>query len=132
MKNAVELEPGRGKPLLMLYSIVDDRSGVSYQEYHEVYGEDVGAALKFLFNAMSPKQQGEFSFQGIPSMIYMDNGPISRSGVFQKVMNYLGVEVRTHVALMKRWSKSDRPSQRKSRTTFPYCQRNARNPLPSS
>ena len=26
LKNAVELEPGRGKPLLMLYSVVDDRS----------------------------------------------------------------------------------------------------------
>ena len=97
LKNAVELQPGRGKPLLMLYSVVDDRSGVSYQEYHEVYGEDVGAALKFLFNAMAPKQLDEFPFQGIPLMIYMDNGPISRSGVFQKVMNYLGVEIRTHV-----------------------------------
>ena len=97
LKNAVELEPGRGKPLLMLYSVVDDRSGVSYQEYHEVYGEDVGAALKFLFNAMSPKTKEGFPFQGIPSMLYMDNGPISRSRVFQKVMNYLGVEVRNHV-----------------------------------
>ncbi len=97
LKNSIELEPGRGKPLLMLYSVVDDRSGVSYQEYHEVYGEDVVSALKFLFNAMSPKQNQEFPFQGIPSMIYMDNGPISRSRVFQKVMNYLGVEVRTHV-----------------------------------
>jgi hypothetical protein len=27
----------------------------------------------------------------------MDNGPIGRSRVFQKVMNYLGIEVRTHV-----------------------------------
>ena len=97
LKNSVELEPGRGKPLLMLYSVVDDRSGVSYQEYHEVYGEDVGAALKFLFNTMSPKQTVDFPFQGIPSMVYMDNGPISRSRVFQKVMNYLGIEVRTHV-----------------------------------
>ena len=97
LKNAVELEPGRGKPLLMLYSVVDDRSGVSYQEYHEVYGEDTGAALKFLFNAMSAKDNQEFLFQGIPSMIYLDNGPIARSRVFQKVMNYLGIEVRTHV-----------------------------------
>ncbi|AHJ28327.1 putative integrase protein [Nodularia spumigena CCY9414] len=32
----------------MLYSVVDDRSGVAYQEYHEVYGEDVRATLKFL------------------------------------------------------------------------------------
>jgi hypothetical protein len=30
-------------------------------------------------------------------MLYMDNGPIARSGVFQKVMGYLGVEVRTHL-----------------------------------
>ncbi len=97
LKNSVELELGRGKPLLMLYSVVDDRSGVAYQEYHEVYGEDVGAALKFLFQAMSPKTSEGFSFQGIPRMLYMDNGPISRSRVFQKVMTYLGVEVRTHV-----------------------------------
>ena len=97
LKNSVELEPGRGKPLLMLYSVVDDRSGVAYQEYHEVYGEDVGAALKFLFNAMSAKSTEGFPFQGIPKMLYLDNGPISRSRVFQKVMNYLGVEVRTHL-----------------------------------
>ena len=97
LKNSVELEPGRGKPLLMLYSVVDDRSGVAYQEYHEVYGEDVGAALKFLFNAMSAKTTEGFFFQGIPKMLYLDNGPIGRSRVFQKVMNYLGVEVRTHV-----------------------------------
>ncbi len=97
LKNSTELEPGRGKPLLMLYSVVDDRSGVSYQEYHEVYGEDVGAALKFLFNAMSPKDHQEFPFQGIPDMIYLDNGPIARSRVFQKVMNYLGIKIQTHV-----------------------------------
>ncbi len=97
LKNSVELEPGRGKPLLMLYSVVDDRSGLAYQEYHEVYGEDVVSALKFLFNAMSPKTTEGFPFQGIPEMIYMDNGPIGRSRVFQKVMNYLGIEVCTHV-----------------------------------
>ena len=28
----------------MLYSVVDDRSGVYYQEYRCVYGEDVEAA----------------------------------------------------------------------------------------
>jgi hypothetical protein len=30
-------------------------------------------------------------------MLYMDNGPIARSQVFQQVMRYLGVEVRTHL-----------------------------------
>ena len=46
--NPAWVEPGRGNPLLMLYSIVDDRSGMCYQEYHCVYGEDVEAALRFL------------------------------------------------------------------------------------
>ena len=87
----------KGHPLLMLYSVVDDRSGVSYQEYHCVYGEDVEAALRFLFNAMSPKKIDGFPFQGIPQMIYTDNGPIARSHVFQQVMKYLGVDVRTHM-----------------------------------
>jgi hypothetical protein len=47
------LQDGQGRPVLMLYSVVDDRSGVAYQEYHGVYEEDVEAALRFLFAAMS-------------------------------------------------------------------------------
>lgn len=90
-------EEGRGHPLLMLYSVVDDRSGVAYQEYHGVYGEDVGAALKFLFTAMAPKADARCPFEGIPGFLYMDAGPIARSQVFQQVMGYLGVEVRIHM-----------------------------------
>lgn len=45
-------DPQKGRPLLMLYSVVDDRSGVCHQEYRNVYGEDTPAALLFLFNAM--------------------------------------------------------------------------------
>jgi hypothetical protein len=97
VKSPATIEPGRGHPLLMLYSVVDDRSGVAYQEYHGVYGEDVGAALRFLFAAMSAKKEENFPFQGIPKMLYMDNGPIARSSVFNKVMSYLGVEVQTHM-----------------------------------
>lgn len=90
-------EESRGHPLLMLYSVVDDRSGVAYQEYHGGYGEDVGAALRFLFNAMSPKPDDRFPFEGRPALIYMDGGPIARSQVFHQVMGYLGIEVRTHL-----------------------------------
>lgn len=90
-------EGGPGRLVLMLYSVVDDRSGVAYQEYHCVYGEDVEAALRFLFNAMAPKPDTDFPFQGIPRMIYTDNGPIAKSAVFQRVMQYLGIEIRTHV-----------------------------------
>ncbi|MBF0551360.1 MAG: transposase family protein [Deltaproteobacteria bacterium] len=97
VKEPLWVQPGRGTPLLMLYSVVDDRSGVAYQEYHCVYGEDVESALRFLFNAMAPKKIDGFPFQGIPQMIYTDNGPIARSHVFHQVMKYLGVEVRTHV-----------------------------------
>src|ERR1700738_5115395 len=81
----------------MLFSVVDDRSGVAYQEYRCVYGEDVEAALRFLFNAMAPKQIDGFLFQGIPKMIYLDNGPVARSHVFQQVMRYLDIDVRAHL-----------------------------------
>ena len=87
----------KGRPLLMLYGIVDDRSGFAYQEYHQVYGEDVEAALRFLFAAMSAKKVENFPFQGIPKILYMDNGPIAKSLVFQKVMGLLGIEVKTHL-----------------------------------
>jgi len=91
------LEPGRGAPTLMLYSVVDDRSGLCYQEYRCVHGEDVEAALRFLFDAMAPKPEEGFAFQGIPEALYLDNGPIARSRVFNDVMEHLGVRVMTHL-----------------------------------
>jgi hypothetical protein len=56
------VRPGAGAPTLMLFTVVDDRSGVAYQEYHCVYSEDVEAALRFLFNAMAPKPLDSFPF----------------------------------------------------------------------
>jgi hypothetical protein len=90
-------EEGRGKPTLMLFSVVDDRSGVDYEEYRCVYGEDAESALRFLFNAMAPKPEAEMPFQGIPEAIYMDNGPVARAKVFQSVMGSLGVRILTHL-----------------------------------
>jgi len=91
----------QGAPTLMLFSVVDDRSGVAYQEYRCVYGEDVETALRFLFNAMTgkaPAEQGEDDpFQGIPAAIYLDNGPVAKSAVFRRVMESLGVAVMTHM-----------------------------------
>ena len=91
------VEPGRGNPLLMLYSVVDDRSGLCYQEYHCVYGENVEAALRFLFNAMTAKTDTNSPFQGIPATIYADNGPISKSQSFQNVLSCLGIKLMTHM-----------------------------------
>jgi transposase InsO family protein len=83
--------------LLLLASVVDDRSGMTYQEYHLSKGENVLMALKFLFNAMTSKPQQNIAFQGIPLMIYMDNGPVAKSLVFQRVCKQLGIEIRTHM-----------------------------------
>lgn len=91
------IRPDMKAPTLMLFSVVDDRSGVAYQEYHCVYGEDVVTALRFLFNAMCAKASPDLPMQGIPLMIYSDNGPVARSQVYQRVMGYLGVDARTHM-----------------------------------
>jgi hypothetical protein len=53
--------PDKGEPTLMLFSVVDDRSGVAYQEYHCVYGEGAGPALRFLYAAMAPKAESAFA-----------------------------------------------------------------------
>ena len=91
----------QGAPILMLFSVVDDRSGVAYQEYRCVYGEDAETALRFLFNAMSPKPpeaDGEADpFQGIPAALSLDNGPVAKSAVFKRVMESLGVEILPHM-----------------------------------
>lgn len=91
----------QGAPILMLFSVVDDRSGVAYQEYRCVYGEDVETALRFLFNAMSPKSPDADSevdpFQGIPAALSLDNGPVTKSAVFKRVMESLGVEILPHM-----------------------------------
>jgi hypothetical protein len=91
------IAPGRGQPLLMLFSVVDDRSGFCYQEYRGVYGEDVEAALRFFFNAMSVKPVEGFPFCGRPKMLYLDNGPIAKSRVFQNVMDRLDINWKTHL-----------------------------------
>jgi hypothetical protein len=77
--------------------VVDDRSAVAYQEYHCAYGEAAEVALRFLFNAMSPKSDERFPFSGRPAYLYLDNGPVARSHVFRQVMDYLGIEVQTHL-----------------------------------
>jgi hypothetical protein len=97
VRHPLWVEAGRGNPTLMLYSVVDDRSGVAYQEYRCVYGEDVEAALRFMFNAMAPKAEEGFVFQVIPDALYLDNGPIAKSRVFQMVMDCLGVRVIPHM-----------------------------------
>ena len=58
------LDASKGAPTLFLLSVVDDRSGVAYQEYHCAYGEAVEVALRFLCNAMAPKAEACCPFAG--------------------------------------------------------------------
>jgi transposase InsO family protein len=82
---------------LMLLGVIDDRSGVKYQEYHYCYGEDVLTALKFLFNAFSVKKYPGMPFQGIPKTIYTDNGSVAKSSIFKRVMAHLNIKFLTHL-----------------------------------
>jgi hypothetical protein len=91
------IDPAKGEPTLAIFSVVDDRSGTAYQEYRCIYGEDVESALRFLFNAMAAKADAGYPFQGRPKMIYLDNGPVAKSRVFQNVMLALGILWQTHV-----------------------------------
>lgn len=91
------IDEGKGQPTLMLFSVVDDRSGAAYQEYHCTYGEGAEVALQFLFNAMSAKADERFPFHGRPRYLYTDNGPVRHSHVFQRVMSYLDIEVQSHL-----------------------------------
>jgi len=112
------IDPTKGEPTLMLFSVVDDRSGVCYQEYRCVYGEDAESALRFLFNAMAAKPNAGFPFQGRPKMIYLDNGPVARSSVFQNVMLALGIEWQTHIPAGKDGTRTTARSKGKVERPF--------------
>jgi hypothetical protein len=97
LKAPAWIDAARGQPTLMLFSVVDDRSGVAYQEYHCAYGEGAEVALQFLFHAMSAKTDARFPFAGRPRYLYTDNGPVRQSHVFQRVMDALDIEVKSHL-----------------------------------
>ena len=40
-----------------------------------MYGEEVEAALRFLFHAMAPKDDPAFPLQGIPAVLYLEYVP---------------------------------------------------------
>jgi hypothetical protein len=46
------VDPARELPTLMLFSVVDDRIGVAYQEYRCVYGEDAHGRLRIILPAV--------------------------------------------------------------------------------
>ncbi len=82
---------------LFIANVTDDKSGTIYFEYVLAHGEDALTALRFLFNAMSAKKISGMPFQGIPKMIYTDNGAFAKSALFKRVLAALGIELKTHM-----------------------------------
>ena len=108
----------KGEPTLALFSVVDDRSGMAYVEYRCVYGEDAESALRFLFNAMAPKADAACPFQGRPRMIYLDNGPVAKSHVFQNIMQSLAIDWQTHIPAGKDGTRTTARSKGKVERPF--------------
>jgi hypothetical protein len=58
------MEPGKGTPTLMMFSVVDDSSRTSYMEYRCVYGEDAESALRFFLGQWRRSLIQGFHFKG--------------------------------------------------------------------
>jgi len=121
------MRQGRGHSLLLLYSVLDDRSGgVAYQEYHGVYGEDVEAALRFLFAAMARKVVENVPFQGFPVTLYMDKArrPAVRCSTKSCAIR---ASRSAHIYPGPRRTAGNRTCEREGRTSLSHRERNARN-----
>lgn len=67
---------------------------------------------------MAPKADPDFPFQGRPKMIYLDNGPVAKSRVFQNVMDGLGIIWMTHVPASKDGTRTTARSKGKVERPF--------------
>jgi hypothetical protein len=82
---------------LMLYSVIDDKSGLSYSRYYLAEGEDTLTALDFLYHAFSKITGDQPELYGIPDFIYTDNASFVKSRLFIRVMEKLGIQILTHL-----------------------------------
>ncbi|MFB9240494.1 transposase family protein [Massilia antarctica] len=67
---------------------------------------------------MSVKADPAFPFQGRPTMIYLDNGPVAKSRVFQNVMLALDIEWLTHIPAGKDGTRTTARSKGKVERPF--------------
>ncbi|MEI6096297.1 MAG: hypothetical protein WCR08_12715 [Gammaproteobacteria bacterium] len=82
---------------LMLYSVIDDKSGLSYSRYYLAEGEDTLTALDFLYHAFLKITGDQPELYGIPDFIYTDNASFVKSRLFVRVMAKLGIQILTHL-----------------------------------
>jgi hypothetical protein len=105
------IDPAKGGPTLMLFSVVDDRSGVGSQEYQCVYGEDAESAPRFLFNAMAAKADPASPFQGRPKMLYLDNGRWPKAG-YSRTSCWRSILSGAHIFRLARMAHAGRPGRK--------------------
>lgn len=99
---------------LMTYSVVDDKSGLSYSRYYLAEGEDTLTVLDFLYKAFSKILDGQPELYGIPDFIYTDNASFVKSKLFMRVMSKLGIQVLTHLPRGKGGRKTTARAKGKS------------------
>ena len=99
---------------LMAYSVIDDKSGLTYSRYYLSEGEDTLTVLDFLYHAFAKMTELETELYGIPDFIYTDNASFVKSNLFMRVMNKLGVQVLTHLPRGKGGRKTTSRAKGKS------------------
>ncbi len=78
------------------YGIVDDHSRYWLAMPHISEGENSGDAIKTFKWAFSRKADERIPFRGLPSRIYLDNGPLTKAKATTDFLDRLGVELKPH------------------------------------
>lgn len=99
---------------LFSFSVIDDKSGLTYSRYYLAEGEDTLTALDFLYHAFSKMTDNEIELYGIPDFIYTDNASFIKSKLFMRVMAKLGIQVLTHLPRGKGGRKTTARAKGKS------------------
>lgn len=91
-KNKEKLESLR----VMGCGLVDDFSGYRLTRYYVAKGESAAVGITFLQWAWSHVEE-HLPFRGLPDILYMDNGPLSKQHAFRRFCEEAaGVAIQTH------------------------------------
>ena len=97
----------RGKKKLHRYVLVDHTSGAFFFWYYYAEGENSIDGADFLFKAWSSKKElvstitkeeynGIYQFQGLPKILYTDQGAILKRKALKNLMESLNIQVEFH------------------------------------
>jgi hypothetical protein len=102
-----------------LFSVVDDRSGVTISRIPLRLRRRRGVGPTLPVQRHGTEARCRLSpFQGRPKMIYLDNGPVAKSRVFQNVMQALAIPWETHIPAGKDGTRTTARSKGKVERPF--------------